>query len=124
MNDKIKMMKKLGNLANKFICGDLYQTISETFDDPTVKFKNTGLEGRDVAELCISTGQLHITFYVSHNNLDTVSVNVFNEDLFETDEDNCSFTVEFPLNKLTFPFLERIVFEEIMNLFPETEEIA
>ena len=124
MNDKIKMMKKLGNLANKFIGGNLYQTITETFEDPMVEFKNTGFEGRCVSELCITTGQLHITFYVSHNNLDTVSVNVFNNDLFETDEDNCSFTVEFPLNKLNLPFLERIVFEEIMNLFPETEEIA
>ena len=124
MNDKLRMMKKLGNLANKFIGCELYNSISETFEDPMVEFKNTGHDYRCISELTISTGQLHITFLVSHNNLDTVSVHTFNEDLFETDEENCSTCIEFPLNKLTFPFLERIVYEEIMNLFPETEEIA
>ena len=64
-------------------------------------------------------GQLHITFLVSHNNLEEVSVNVFNEDLFEIDEDNCSFTVEFPLKKLNLRLLKQIVFEEICNLYPE-----
>jgi hypothetical protein len=122
MNDKIKMMKKLGNLANKFIGGDLYKTIYESgFGHTGVLFQNTGFEDRDVASLEINIGQLHITFLVGHNNLNVVSVNVFNEDLFETDEDNCSFTIEFPLKKLNLPFLERIVFEEIMNLFPEKE---
>jgi hypothetical protein len=123
MNEKLKMMKKLGNLANKFVGGNLYNTIIESgFGDPGVLVQNTGFEGRCVASLEIDLGQLHITFLVSHNNLDVVSVNIFNEDLFDTDEDNCSFTIEFPLKKLNLSFLERIVFEEIMNLYPEDEE--
>jgi hypothetical protein len=123
MNEKIKMMKKLGNLANKFVGGELYNSIIESgFGDPGVLVQNTGFEGRCVASLEIDLGQLHITFLVSHNNLDEVSVNIFNEDLFETDEDNCSFTIEFPFKKLNLTFLEKIVFEEIMKLFPENEE--
>lgn len=119
MDEKLKMMKKLGNLANKFVGGNLYNTIIESgFGDPGVLVQNTGFEGRCVASLEIDLGQLHITFLVSHNNLDVVSVHIFNEDK----EDDYSPVIEFPLNKLNLPFLERIVFEEIMNLFPEDEE--
>jgi hypothetical protein len=115
-----KMNRKLKKLGHDFIDSDLYDTISKSgFGEAPVYFQPTGFEGRCVSSLEIELGQLHITFLVSHNNLEQVSVNVFNEDLFETDEDNCSFTVELPLKQLNLRLLKQIVFEEICNLYPE-----
>lgn len=121
MNTEIKKMNaKLKKLGQNFISSDLYVIISEFLkSDPPVYFQPTGFEGRCISSLEIEFGQLYITIFVSHNNLEEVSINFFNQDLFETDEDNCSNTFVLPLKKFNLRSLKQIVFEEICNLYPE-----
>ena len=110
MTDKQKMNRKLKDLAYNFVGSDMpdiITTIGLSF--PKVYFQPTGFEGRCVSALEISFNKVHITFLVSHNNLDEVSVNVFDEDLFETDEDNCSSTFNLSLKDLNLKKLKEIV---------------
>ena len=110
MNDKQKMNRKLKDLAYNFVNSNMpgiITTIGLSF--PKVYFQPTGFEGRAISALEISFSKVHITFLVSHNNLDEVSVNVFDEDLFETDEDNCSSTFNLPLKDLNLKKLKKII---------------
>lgn len=113
MTDKQKMNRKLKTLGYNFVGSDLPDRIAMNgLSYPKVYFQPTGFEGRAISALEISFSKVHITFLVSHNNLDQVSVNVFDEDLFETDEDNCSSTFELPLKDLNLKKLKEIVWCE------------
>jgi hypothetical protein len=110
MIDKQKMNRKLKKLGQNFVGSDLpdiITTIGLSF--PEVYFQPTGFEGRAISALEISFNKVHITFLVSHNNLEQVSVNVFDEDLFETDEYNCSSTFDLPLKDLNLKKLKEII---------------
>ncbi len=113
MTDKQKMNRKLKTLGYNFVGSDIPDKIAMNgFSYPKVYFQPTGFEGRCVSALEISFSKVYITFLVSHNNLNQVSVNVFDEDLFETDEDNCSSTFELPLKDLNLKKLKEIVWCE------------
>jgi hypothetical protein len=113
MTDKQKMNRKLKTLGYNFVGSDIPDRIvMNGFSYPIVSFQPTGFEGRAISALEISFSKVHITFLVSHNNLDQVSVNVFDEDLFEIDEYNCSSTFDLPLKDLNLKQLKEIVWCE------------
>jgi hypothetical protein len=113
MTDKQKMNRKLKTLGYNFVGSDIPDRIvMNGFSFPEVYFQPTGFEGRAISALEISFSKVHITFLVSHNNLDQVSVHVFDEDLFEIDEDNCSSTFDLPLKDLNLKQLKEIVWCE------------
>jgi mRNA-degrading endonuclease HigB of HigAB toxin-antitoxin module len=110
-----KMNKKLNKLGYDFVGSDIPDLIAMNgLSYPKVSFQPTGFEGRAISALEISFSKVYITFLVSHNNLDQISVNVFDEDLFQTDEYNCSRTIELPLKKFNIIKLKQIILEECL----------
>lgn len=111
--EKQKMNRKLNDLAFNFVGSEVYDRIAiNGFGYPNVSFQPTGFEGRCVSSLEINFGGVYITFLVSHNNLEEVSVNIFDEDIFQIDEDNCSYSFTLPLKQLNLKKLKDIVWNE------------
>ena len=111
-----KMNRKLSDLGYNFVGSNIPDLIANSgFNYPQVYFQPTGFEGRCVSALEISFGGVYITFLVSHNNLEQVSVNVFDKDLFKTNECNCSRSIELPLKNLNLKKLKVIILKEWAN---------
>lgn len=120
--EKQKMVRKLRDLGYNLMGTELPDYLNRNgLGEPKVRFTADGFDFRCITALEITIKQLHITIYVSHNNLDEVSVNVFNEELFKTDEDNCVSTVEMPLCELDLNKLKQIIFEETSKILPTNQ---
>jgi hypothetical protein len=118
MYKKLKMMKKLGNLANKFLTGNLYQKIYDCgLGHTQITFMNTGHDMRNVAELSfLIADDLYIAFIVSETTIDQVNISVHN---FTKEE--VIFYDEIHISKLNIRVVEKVVTNGVDAWFEETK---